>query len=482
VRPQLFAWLALAVGAAASRLGLPLPAARHAGESLTHRLHFLQRLVTRRPETLSAGTGSSLCLCDSGALLFFGSSGSDEDVVSPIPTPVSGLQGVHVREVAAGDTHCLLLATNGVYSWGESTYGQLGHGDVTAHASPRRIDSLSDGSTSVVQVAAGWQHSLALTSEGEVRSFGAGSLGRLGLGGTSNVHVPVPVIYTCLHGKNTGELPSPSPRRGRRISLGAGDGHTMPRIVRLTAGLFHSMAVTQDGELYTWGSGTNGRLGHGDTVMQLRPRRVDALADTAIVHASAGSGHSVAVSEGGALYTWGQGYAGRLGHGSQDSKPNPALVEALSRETVTTAVAGSEFTIALTSKGTAFAFGHGDMTGTVWWGRGWEGLWGRGTDRFLLPARLKSLEEDRVEEVAAGSTHTVLRTRQGALFTFGCGTQGQLVRAEGGATCPHRTREPPHPPCRAYAELASRVCECYQGHGELSESLLPKKVEAPELP
>ena len=51
-------------------------------------------------------------------------------------------------------------------------------------------------------------------------------------------------------------------------------------------------------------------------------------------------------------------------------------MEALSRETVTTAVAGSEFTIALTSKGTAFAFGHGDMTGTVWWGRGWEGRGG----------------------------------------------------------------------------------------------------------
>ena len=73
-----------------------------------------------------------------------------------------------------------------------------------------------------------------------------------------------------------------------------------------TAGLFHSMAVTEAGALYSWGSGTNGRLGHGDTVMTLRPRPVEALARADSVGASAGSGHSVAVSASGRLFSWGQ--------------------------------------------------------------------------------------------------------------------------------------------------------------------------------
>ena len=52
-------------------------------------------------------------------------------------------------------------------------------------------------------------------------------------------------------------------------------------------------------------------------------------------HASAGTGHSVAVSAEGELYSWGQGHNGRLGHGNQETKPQPALVEALLLQTIT---------------------------------------------------------------------------------------------------------------------------------------------------
>ena len=226
-------------------------------------------------------------------------------------------------------------------------------------------------------------------------------------------------------------------------------------------------------------------------VLQLRPRQVEALRGVDVVHASAGSGHTLAVSAGGALYTWGQGYNGRLGHGNQETKLQPALVEALVGLTVISAVAGSEFTICVTDKGTrprsaprrgrhcalrarascplyacapgldsrprahivtcallasrlvlagaAHSWGNGDYTGTVWWGRGWEG----GSPRVLLPARIKDLGEARVDLLAAGSAHTMLTTECGALYTFGSGAQGQL------------------------------------GHGDLQEQLLPKRVEPP---
>ena len=178
--------------------------------------------------------------------------------------------------------------------------------------------------------------------------------------------------------------------------------------------------------------------------MQLRPRFVEALAHADIVGASAGYGHSVAWSAGGRLYTWGQGYSGRLGHGNQETKPNPALVEAMERHEVTCAVAGSEFTLALTRRGALFAFGNGDMTGVRWYGRGWEG----GADRMLIPTRIKTLNDVTVAEVAAGSCHTIVRAllphqsdAPPEHFTFGCGAQGQL------------------------------------GHGNLDEQLVPKRLD-----
>ena len=101
-------------------------------------------------------------------------------------------------------------------------------------------------------------------------------------------------------------------------------------------------------------------------------------------------------------------------------------------------MAGSDFTIALTQRGTVYAFGNGDYTGTYWWGRGWEGA----SQKLLLPRRIVALDEARVDLLAAGSAHAMLRTSCGALYTFGSGEQGQL------------------------------------GHGDLCEQLLPKKVQA----
>ena len=120
-----------------------------------------------------------------------------------------------------------------------------------------------------------------------------------------------------------------------------------------------------------------------------------------VVDASAGSGHSVAVSSTGVLHTWGQGYNGRLGHGNQETKPQPAEVEALFGQHITRAVAGSDFTICVTERGAAYSFGNGGNTGTMWWGRGWEG----GAPCLLEPARIKELSDLRIDLLAAGSAH-----------------------------------------------------------------------------
>lgn len=401
-----------AVHVAARRDGRALPPPWHAGESLTRRLQFVQRVAARDHCTLAAGSSHSMCITASGNVLSWGGSevsGHNPETEHLVfighlghgafygdsvlqPSPVSAL-ATPVREVATGKHHCLLLAADGVYSFGAGEHGQLGHGGTEAEAQPRRIEGLSG---SAEQVACGRDHSLVLTHAGSLLSFGRGSLGQLGTGAMQDeprpVHVPLPA-----------------------------------RAVQLSGGQFHSLAVTEEGELYSWGSGTNGRLGHGDTVMQLTPRRVCAL-PRRVKTASAGSGHSLAVLESGELYSWGQGYAGRLGHGfgagaagrlghgNHETKLEPALVEAIQAHPIVHAVAGWEFSVAVSARGAVFTFGAGDCAQL-----------GLGdTKHETLPVLVTALHQSVVKEVAPGNRHCLARTATGELYTFGTGAHGEL--------------------------------------------------------
>eukprot|EP00966_Prymnesium_polylepis_P271023 6261295-Prymnesium_polylepis.1 len=73
---------------------------------------------------------------------------------------------------------------HGVYSWGYGGGGRLGHGDKGGFLRPKRIDGLRDsaGDTHCIQVAAGESHSLALSSDGCLHSWGVGDYGKLGHG------------------------------------------------------------------------------------------------------------------------------------------------------------------------------------------------------------------------------------------------------------------------------------------------------------
>ena len=73
--------------------------------------------------------------------------------------------------------------------------------------------------------------------------------------------------------------------------------------------------ITADGAVFTWGSGADGRLGHGDAQKQLLPRKVEALASQRVVAVSAGTAVSLAITADGAAFTWGKGNTGCLGHG-----------------------------------------------------------------------------------------------------------------------------------------------------------------------
>ena len=81
----------------------------------------------------------------------------------------------------------------------------------------------------------------------------------------------------------------------------------------------HSLALTADSSVWSWGWGALGQLGHGDTQRQLLPNKLEAFAGRRVVAVSAGELHSLALAADGAVLTWGEGERGCLGHGEDRS-------------------------------------------------------------------------------------------------------------------------------------------------------------------
>lgn len=195
----------------------------------------------------------------------------------------------------------------------------------------------------VVQVSCGERHGLALSQEGAVWSWGRDSSGQLGRfaaapGGTGR--------------QNTGDS-----RAGARGLGGQSEGRVATpglvtalshvRVCEVSAGGLHSIAVTGRGALYSWGAGRDGKLGHGDLTSRPLPVCVAALRGVRICRVSAGDSHSLAVAADGSLYSFGLGECGRLGHGDERSIHVPRRVQALRGAKVLAIAAGAYHSIAL---------------------------------------------------------------------------------------------------------------------------------------
>ena len=89
--------------------------------------------------------------------------------------------------------------------------------------------------------------------------------------------------------------------------------------------MYHSLAITTDGAVWSWGVGLFGQLGHGDAQNQLLPKKVEAFAGRCVAAVSAGDFHSLALTADGAFLTWGEGETGCLGHGEDRSNHNQLL-------------------------------------------------------------------------------------------------------------------------------------------------------------
>ena len=259
---------------------------------------------------VACGKWHTAALTEGGGVYTFGSAqvgqlghGDEEGQLAPRRVPAALFNGERVVMVAAGSAHIVALSEEGhVYTWGRGWSGQLGHNDEGHQWVPRQVERGRFGGEKMLFVAAGANHTFAVTARGRLYTWGCGGFGQLGHGENGNRLVPT------------------------LVGAGAFGGAA---VVMAACGDEHSLVVTSDGALWASGQGCAGQLGLHDQQNRFVFERIGAgeFGGARIVAAAAGAFHSAAVTEGdGTLWTWGGGQNGKLGHGNWDRRLVPTLL------------------------------------------------------------------------------------------------------------------------------------------------------------
>uniref|UniRef100_A0A3Q3AXX1 E3 ubiquitin-protein ligase HERC2 n=1 Tax=Kryptolebias marmoratus TaxID=37003 RepID=A0A3Q3AXX1_KRYMA len=335
-----------------------------------------EALATLRPVQLIGGEQTLFAVTADGKLYATGYGaggrlgiGGTESVSTP--TLLESIQHVFIRKVAvnSGGKHCLALSSEGeVYSWGEAEDGKLGHGNRSPCDRPRVIESLRG--VEVVDIAAGGAHSACITASGELFTWGKGRYGRLGHGDSEDQLKPK--LVDALQG-----------HRVIDVACGSGDAQTL--------------CLTDDDMVWSWGDGDYGKLGRGGSDGCKIPMKIDSLTGLGVVKVECGSQFSVALTKSGAVYTWGKGDYHRLGHGSDDHVRRPRQVQGLQGKKVIAIATGSLHCVCCTEDGEVYTWGDND-----------EGQLGDGTTNAIQRPRLvAALQGKKINRVACGSAHTL---------------------------------------------------------------------------
>ena len=272
--------------------------------------------------------------------------------------PVASTLDAEVTEISSGSHHTCARGSNGsLWCWGDNSRGQLGLAiDKARKKQPMAVAQLG---RDVASVAAGADHTCALTTAGQAWCWGDNRHGQLGIGGSQNLErSPVLVAslgndvariaasessaHTCAMsndgklscwGANSDGQLGDDTRADRNSPVqiaSTASGAPFGEITDACTGALHTCARRVDGSTWCWGSNDLGQLGnraHGEARAQ-RPVRVDLAGEVAQGTLSCGANHTCAILESGSLQCWGDNSHGQLGNGAignQASAPGPVV-------------------------------------------------------------------------------------------------------------------------------------------------------------
>jgi len=369
-------------------------------------------LIPRRIEALtgitavSAGAFFSLALrASDGRLWAWGDNlhgqlglTTEREIVEQ-PSEIA-LPFVPVR-IRAGGEHTVALDAEGkLWAWGSNFYGQLADPDTALS----RSDPVQVPVSGVSSFCTGWQHNLAVTSSGEVWGWGWNSFGMLGSGIVNGWTEPVQIPV-------------------RAVGL--------PRMRKVECGQLHSVALSEAGNVWTWGYAS--QIGDGGTAGTGRHEPVP-IALSNIVDIAGGGTHSLALGEDGSLWAWGQNNYGAIGTGGTDSAYVPV---ALARMPGLTAIAaGAQHSLVLAgAPGTLHVRASGAND---------HAQLGDGSTADRLSPVTASLPPG-VLSVAAGADHALALGTDHRVHAWGSNESGQLGLAGGDRSMPTEVPIPVEP-------------------------------------
>eukprot|EP00164_Ancoracysta_twista_P005721 GFYU01007863.1.p1 GENE.GFYU01007863.1~~GFYU01007863.1.p1 ORF type:complete len:1142 (-),score=294.28 GFYU01007863.1:135-3560(-) len=304
------------------------------------------------------------------------------------PKPVTALMGMNVVHVACGAYFTVALADTGyLFAWGENTMGQLGIGGGSSDSGanggggtsgnedivwvPRKVRL--EKPLMIASLVCGFEHTLALTVDGRVYSWGSNQKHQLGHDAATATNATTPTLIHSLS--------------SRQIVVKA-----------VSAGAYHNAVLDEGGAVYTWGVAQDGRLGHGDGNDEVYPRKVERLANIVVQSVHCGAASCMAITEDGIVYTWGSGNYGALGHGNPlEDVSVPRVVEALQGVKVIDGRCAVDHMVALTSIHEVYV-----------WGRSYHGRLGVESEDLHVPTLLDAMNGYGVNRVCCGGHHTLV--------------------------------------------------------------------------
>ncbi|KAI4314181.1 hypothetical protein L6164_027116 [Bauhinia variegata] len=327
-------------------------------------------LVTKQGEIFSWGE-------ESGGRL---GHGVETDVSRP--KLIDTLSGMNIELVACGEYHtCAVTFSGDLFTWGDGTHncGLLGHGTEATHWIPKKVNGNIEG-IHVSYVSCGPWHTAVVSSAGQLFTFGDGSFGALGHGDYSSTNIPREVdtliglkitkvscgvwhtaaVVEVINESMESSVGSPT---GKLFTWGDGDkgrlghGDKEPRLIpecitaldnenicQVACGHNLTIALTTSGHVYTMGSTAYGQLGNPAADGNVPKRVQGKITNSFVEDIACGSYHVAVLTSKTEVYTWGKGSNGQLGHGDIDHRNTPTLVKNLKDKQVKSLACGSNFT------------------------------------------------------------------------------------------------------------------------------------------
>ncbi|GFZ16630.1 regulator of chromosome condensation (RCC1) family with FYVE zinc finger domain-containing protein [Actinidia rufa] len=314
-----------------------------------------------------------------------------------LPKLLESTMALDVQKLSLGAKHAALVTRQGeVFCWGSRGLGNKVDMDATH---PKIVESISR--VCVKSVVCGEYQTCALTFSGEIYTWGDNCYGIDSVGEDGN-------RSQCLPRRIAGPL----------------DGVTISEVA---CGEWHMAIVSSSGQLFTYGDGTFGVLGHGNLQSISQPKEVESLKGLSVKSVACGPWHTAAIVEimvdrfkfsnpCGKLFTWGDGDKGKLGHAGQEKKLLPTCVAQLVDHNFVQVACGRMVTVALTNMGKVYTMGssvHGQLGNP------------HAKDKSITTVQGK-LKNEFVREVSSGSYHIAVLTSSSSVYTWGKGGNGQL--------------------------------------------------------